>query len=193
MTFTPANWDTPKSFTFAATQDGEDDDEDQVKLTFGTMPDDRVDPGATDELTFSITDDDDPFVTVQFGASSYTVAESDVAATLNVTENEVEVTVTLSADPERTVIIPIETEDLGGAGPADYSTLPTSVTFNAGDTSKSFTFTATHDTVDDDDESVKLTFGTMPDERVSDRSHRRYDGDYHRRRPPGGDGAVRAG
>ena len=106
-------------------------------------------------------------MTVQFGASSYTVAESDVAATLNVTENEVEVTVTLSADPERTVIIPIETEDLGGAGPADYSTFPTSVTFNAGDTSKSFTFTATHDTVDDDDESVKMTFGTMPDARVS--------------------------
>ena len=44
------------------------------------------------------------------------MAESDVAATLNVTENEVEVTVTLSADPERTVIIPIETDDLGGAG-----------------------------------------------------------------------------
>ena len=168
VTFTPANWDTPKSFTFAATQDGEDDDEDQVKLTFGTMPDDRVDPGATDELTFSITDDDDPFVTVEFGASAYTVAESDVAATLNVTENEVEVTVTLSADPERTVIIPIERTDLGGVSSADYSTLPTSVTFNAGDTSKSFTFTATHDTVDDDDESVKLTFGTMPDGRVSE-------------------------
>ena len=159
--------DTSKTFAFAATQDTVDDDDEGVKLTFGTISDDKVSTGTTDETTVSITDDDDPFVTVEFGASAYTVAESDVAATLNVAENEVEVTVTLSADPERTVIIPIETDDLGGASPADYSTLPTSVTFNAGDTSKSFTFTATHDTVDDDDESVKLTFGTMPDARVS--------------------------
>ena len=31
--------------------------------------------------------------------------------------------------------------------------------FDSGDTEKNFTFTATHDTVDDDDESVRLTFG----------------------------------
>ena len=38
------------------------------------------------------------------------------------------------------------------------------MTFDSGDTSKSFTFTAAHDTVDDDGESVKLSFGaTLPD------------------------------
>ena len=42
--------------------------------------------------------------------------------------------------------------------------MPQNVTFDSGDTSKSFTFTAAHDTVDDDGESVKLSFGaTLPD------------------------------
>ena len=40
-----------------------------------------------------------------------------------------EVTLTLSADPERTVVIPIETTELDGATGADYS-VPSSVTFN---------------------------------------------------------------
>ena len=60
----------------------------------------------------------------------------------------------LSADPERTVAIPIEKTDQDGASSADYSGVPASVTFNSGDTSKSFTFTATADTLDDDGESV---------------------------------------
>ena len=69
--------------------------------------------------------------------------------------------VVLSADPERTVTIPITPTNQGGASNADYS-VPASVTFNRGDTEKTFTFTALHDTVDDDGESVKLTFGVLP-------------------------------
>ena len=42
------------------------------------------------------------------------------------------------------------------------------VTFNAGEMSKSFTFAGTlDDTLDDDDESVQLGFGAMPDARVN--------------------------
>ena len=159
--------ETTKTITFAATQDTVDDDDESVKLSFGTMPHFGVSADTTDETTVSITDDDDPFVTVQFEASAYTVAESDDATTTGTAENEVEVTVTLSADPERTVIIPIEAAGQDGATTADYSGVPASVTFNDGETEKSFTFTATHDTVDDDDESVLLEFGTMPDARVS--------------------------
>ena len=68
------------------------------------------------------------------------------ATTLSTTEtkeNEVTVTVTLSADPERTVTIPITKTDQDGASSADYSGVPASVTFNSGDTEKTFTFTAT--------------------------------------------------
>ena len=76
-------------------------------------------------------------------------------------------TVTLSADPERTVAIPLTATGQGGVSTADYSGVPASVTFNTGETSKAFTFRAAQDDVDDDDESVKLTFGTLPD-RVSE-------------------------
>ena len=81
---------------------------------------------------------------------------------LNVAENEVLVTVWLTRDPQRQVIIPIETIRRGyGASSADYSALPANVTFNSGETSKTILFTATDDTVDDDDEIVYLVFGRV--------------------------------
>ena len=101
-------------------------------------------------------------VTVAFEASTYTVAESDDSSTTDVTENAVEVKVTLSADPLREVIIPITRTNQGGATDSDYSGVPTSVTFASGDTEKTFTFTATPDTADDDEDQVKLSFGTLP-------------------------------
>ena len=158
--------DTEKEFTFGAEADEVDDDGESVKLTFGTLPD-RVTAGDTAESTVSITDDDDPQVTVSFGAASYTAAEG----------GTVEVTITLSADPEREVVIPltrygreeaaVDTNFNGSlddyaSSATDYSGVPESVTFESGDTSKSFTFEATDDTVDDDGESVKLGFGAMP-------------------------------
>ena len=153
--------ETSKTFTFAAAADTVDDDDESVKLTFGTLPA-GVSTGSTDETTVSITDDDVPSVTVAFGSATYTIAESDEASTTTVKENEATVTVTLSADPERTVTIPITKANQGGATSADYSGVPASVTFNTGETSKTFTFAATADTIDDDGESVKLTFGTLP-------------------------------
>ncbi len=156
--------DTSKSFTFTAETDTDDDDGESVQLSFGATLPDGVSAGTPATSAVTITDDDVPSVTVSFGSAAYTVAESDDTGTTDVTENTVEVTVTLSADPERTVIIPIEKTNQGGATTADYSGVPQNVTFDSGDTSKSFTFTATHDTVDDDNESVQLSFGaTLPD------------------------------
>ena len=108
----------------------------------------------------TITDDDVPAVTVSFGAASYAVAEGSSRT----------VTVELSADPERTVVIPIETTDQGGAIAADYSGVPPSVTMNAGQTTKTFEFMAMDDPSADTGKSVKLSFGTMPDARVSEGS-----------------------
>ena len=147
--------ETSKTFTFRAAQDDVDDDDESVKLIFGTLPD-RVSEGTQDETTVSIRDDDDPYVDVQFGAATYSADEGGTAT----------VTVTLSADPERTVTIPLITTEQGGATSADFS-VPSDVTFNTGQTSRAFTFSAAQDDVDDDDESVKLTFGTLPP-RVSE-------------------------
>ena len=103
--------------------------------------------GNTDEAVVTITDDDVPSVEVSFEQSFYTVDEGSL----------VTVKVTLNADPERTVTIPITTTDQDGASSADYSGVPANVTFVPGDTEETINFTATQDTLNDDGESVKLT------------------------------------
>ena len=70
--------------------------------------------------------------------------------------------VTLNADPERTVAILLTATDQGGATSADYSSVPASLTFNTGETLKTITFSATADEDNEDGESVKLTFRTLP-------------------------------
>ena len=166
-TITFASGETSKTFSFAATSDSVDDDGESVKLSFGTLPT-GVTEGTTNETTVSITDDDVPSVTVSFGSANYSVDETDDTSTTEDKENEAVVTVTLSADPERTVTIPISKANQGGASSADYSGVPASVVFNSGETSKTFTFAATADTIDDDGESVKLTFGTTLPTRVAE-------------------------
>ena len=143
--------ETSKTFDFEATADSIDDDGESVLLGFGTLPT-LVNAGTPDETTVSITDDDDPAVSASFGASTYTVSEG----------STVTVTVELSVDPERTVTIPLTTTNQGGATTADYSGVPASVTFQSGETSKTFDFEATADSIDDDGESVLLGFGTLP-------------------------------
>ena len=160
ITFT-AN-QTVKTFAFTATHDTVDDDGEKVKLTFTSNLSNRITEDTIKETVVSIIDDDVPTITASFAAGTYSVDETDDPDTTEVTENEVIITVTQSAAPERTVTIPITKTDQGGASSADYSGVPADVTFNSGETTKTFTFTAAHDTTDDDGESVKLTFGTMP-------------------------------
>ena len=145
--------DTEVDITFSATQDQDNDDGESVKLTFGNTLPTGVSAGTTNEATVSITDDDVPAVAVSFAAAAYTVTEGGTET----------VTVTLNANPERTVIIPITTTDQDGASSSDYSGVPASITFNAGDTEVDINFSATQDQDNDDGESVKLTFGnTLP-------------------------------
>ena len=86
-------------------------------------------------------------VTVQFGAASYTATEGGTAAT---------VTVNLSADPERSVTIPITADRRGRGRERRLHPVGTSVTIDSGETSATFIVTATDDSVDDDGESVSL-------------------------------------
>ena len=147
LTFEAA--DTQRTFTFAANQDTEDDDGESVLLGFSALPGGiTATTGEASQATVAIMDDDDPQVTVSFGADAYTVPEGGTQS----------VTVTLSPDPERTVEIPFTATDQGTATPADYI-VPASVTFNSGDREQTITFTATQDAENDDGESVLLGFG----------------------------------
>ena len=146
-----ANGETERTFTFTAADDSEDDDGEGVELGFEGLPA-GVSPGDTPTATVSIADNDDPAVTVSFGLPDYTVAEGETAT----------VSVSLSADPERSLSILISTTNLGGATSADYTGVPSSLTFANGETTKTFTFTAADDTEDDDGERVELGFAGLP-------------------------------
>ena len=141
--------ETSKAFTFTATQDTVDDDGESVLLTFGTLPA-TVQTGTTTQSTVNITDDD--AAEVSFGQSAYTVAEGGM----------VSVEVKLTSAPASAVTVPVTHTPQGATSSTDYSGVPANVMFSAGETSKAFTFSATQDDVDDDGESVLLTFGTLP-------------------------------
>ena len=150
LTFTTTNWGTAQTVTVKAGDDDNTDDESET-LAHSASGGDYV--NVTKDLPVTVTDDGEVPVTVQFGATIYEVVEGET----------VTVAVTLSADPERTVVIPItHTPQSGATSPADYSGVPTSVTFNTGQMSKTITFTAAQDEVDDDGERVLLGFGTLP-------------------------------
>ena len=152
LTF-PANSTSSLTISVPVIDDTIDEDEEETfELTLSNALGAELAGG---EATLSATgtiDDDDPQVTVGFGESAYSVAEGATTT----------IKLVLSAAPEREVVIPLASTDRGGAGSADYSGVPASVTFQSGDTEMSFTFTAAQDDIDDDGESVKLTFGALP-------------------------------
>ena len=149
VTFTPADWATPKEVEFVTTGDDVDDDQEikDVLVGFGDLPP-GVTVGTTPEATVRIYDDDFPQVTVSFGSDTYTVSEGGTGT--------VSVEVLLSVDPERAVEISLTALPQGGADPGDYS-VPQSVTFNSGETSKLLPVSAVDDRKDDDGESVLLS------------------------------------
>ena len=89
---------------------------------------------------------------MSFGSATYSVGEG----------GRVTVTVVLSADPKRSVTIPLTAANQDRATSAEYSGVPPNVAFTSGERSKTFTLSAADDSIDDDGESVALDFGTLP-------------------------------
>ena len=151
VTFQPGQ--TEVTFTITATDDNDDDDGESILLQFayGLPQDLRL--GAHGATTVRLNDNDgSSAVRVSFGAKNYTAVEGGATATVRVR---------LSAAPGRSVTIPI-TRESESASDSDYSGVPQNVTFGSNETQKTFTVTATDDSVDDDHESVKLGFGPLP-------------------------------
>ena len=107
---------------------------------------------ATDEPVRATADEPmvppEPVVAVSFNAASYTVDEG----------KAVEVTVRLSADPERRVEIPLTLTPGDNVEPSDYSGVPDSVVFESGNRAQSFSFSARADQRDEAAETLTLTF-----------------------------------
>ena len=140
--------------TVTAVQDNNADDETVNVSHTVASGDDVYDAVTAAGVRVEVTDDGFPVVSVSFGADAYTVSEDGMTAS---------VTVSLSAVPYRRVVVPVTATNQGDASAGDYLATPTTLTFAADDTEQSFTFTAVDDRVDDDGESVLLSFGDLPD------------------------------
>ena len=96
LTFSSTDWNTPKTVTVSAAQDADAEDETATVTHTVTSTDSSYSAASVNSVAVMVTDDEVP-VTVQFGATTYEVVEGET----------VTVVVTLSADPERTVVIPL--------------------------------------------------------------------------------------
>ena len=86
--------------------------------------------------------------TATFDAASYAKAEGDTF----------DVTVTLGDSFVNTLTLPVVVAGNGGADATDYSGIPENLVFAPGDTEKTFTVTIVDDEIDDDGESLTLSF-----------------------------------
>ncbi len=155
LTVTFAPGETQQTFTVTATNDAVDDGSESVLLGLGTPPS-NVESGSPSTATVYLEDADISTWYVFFGASSYTATEGGPGA---------RVTVNLNApwkpDLNEALTVPLSTS---GITASDYSGVPSSVTFQPGQTQVSFTVRATNDNNNDDGESVLLQFGWLPDD-----------------------------
>ncbi len=134
---------TFKTFDFTASNDGGK----SVVLGFGTLPT-GVSEGTINESTVHIKDSSSTDIEVSFEASAYTVHEG----------CSVEVTVILSAAPGQEITIPLTATNKDRASDSQNYDGPESLTFEVGEISNTFTFTAPGN----EGESVVLGFGPMP-------------------------------
>ncbi len=142
---------TAKDFVVTVIDDDIDDDGETLSFSIGTPPE-RVNVGRPSTTVVRLSDNDDPVVTISFGAEEYTAEEGGQAASI---------TLSMSADPERRVTIPLNVTPGNGATEADYRVSP-NVTFDSGETEKTVELLAVDDNVDDDGETVALGFGALP-------------------------------
>src|SRR3954451_7916289 len=135
--------ETQKTFPVTILPDSADEPNETVDLALSS--------GATAEL--SIVDDDNPTESVQFSDTSYSVNEADGTATI---------TVQLShALGVQTTVHYATSDDTATAG-SDYTATSGTLTFNPGDTQKSFQIPILNPATPDpeDDETINLTLTT---------------------------------
>ena len=145
-----ASGDSSASFTISTVDDADRDDE-TLDLSFGTLP---TAVSAGEQATAQVTIEDTTLLEleVSFEQAAYTVNEG----------NSVTVTVNVLPDADREVEISVSISDDAEAGDYQVSGLTGGeLSFASGDSSASFTI-STVDDADRDDETLDLSFGTLP-------------------------------
>ena len=122
LTFTAANWATSQTVRVSAAEDDDDHLDETATISHTVASTDTDYQISASDVTVTVTDDEGVPVEVSFEAATYTVDEGD---------DQVDVRVTLSQDPERTVTILVRRRRTRcGATSADYGGVPGSVTFS---------------------------------------------------------------
>ncbi len=150
LTFTPSGWNDTQTVTVSGESD-DDADNESLTVELEAMSADSGYDGRAASVSVNVIDAS-PQVTVEFAEEAYAVDEGGTQ----------EIEVTLSADPKREVVIPLNANGQDGASHQDFSGVYAWLRFGPGETSKTFSFSATQDFDDDDGESVIITFGDLP-------------------------------
>ena len=165
LTFKPGQ--TEQSFRVAAIND----DDEYLTIGFGTPLPERVLTGSTTTTRINVVDDDVPAVEISFAQSSYQVTS--ITRNERIVSAKIDVTVRLSANPERFVNMGIVAESIRGDGGIyfGYSAyIPRGPTSGAAfyESETEFTLTVVIWAWEefDPDQTYRLSFGGLP-HRVS--------------------------
>ena len=143
--------DTSMSFTVSTVEDTADEPDAVLTLALGTLPAGYI-VGTHAELALTVVDDDHPIVAASFGTATASVVEG----------GSVEVTVTLTSAPEREVVLPIVATRGANLAADEYEGVPASVTVAADETEARFTVSFADDAAVEGNETLTLSFGTLP-------------------------------
>ena len=154
-----------------AVVDDHDDDGEYIDLAFGALP-----PFVTEETRVWFNDNEFTEVSVTDSTNRaltqrmrVTFADAELEAKEGLYEigtvATVRVQLSRPRNKESTVTIPITVTRHGTTTAADYAgaDIPSSITFLPGQTEYSFRVRAVNDDIDDDDEYLTLSFGTLPE------------------------------
>ena len=147
--------DRSKVIAVEVIDDTANDDNESITLSFGSPLPDDVGAVSPTTATVHFVDDDGVVVpTVQWASATYDADEGD----------SVNVVVEISTAQSTPVVIPLSVTRHGDASPGDYSGIndSDSVTIPANSTSAVVRITVVDDSDDDDNESIRITFGNLP-------------------------------
>jgi subtilisin family serine protease len=137
--------ETTKTFTVPIINDTLDENDERINLTLSNPTGGTL--GHTTTAVLTITDNDTAG-TVQFGQADYNVTEGTASVTI---------TVTRSGGTASGVTVNYSTSNGTATAGSDYTAKTGTLTFAAGETSKTFAIPITNDTLDEPDETVNLT------------------------------------
>ena len=153
LIFSPG--ETEREFTFAATDDSDDDDGESVKLGFGTTLPAAVTAGTPSEATVNITDDELNQLVAQFGQATYSGREGG-----RIRPN---FGVSLDKATDRDLTFNFLLTFQNGPSSGVFNATLRSITVFEGNAGSYTTLRLRENQIDDDGRTVTYTFDTLPE------------------------------